>query len=96
MPFQIENMMHEVKHSKIDDTGNLVDEINFEDFIWLYINHRPAFAVPADKLKKAFNIFAEEVKENSVMTRDTFIKTLQEKGIGCSNSSQICQFTLSF
>jgi len=85
--------MHEVKQNRMADTGNLVNEIDFEDFVRLYINHRPAFGVSADKLKKAFDTFSEEVKENSAVTRDILIKTLQEKGTG--NSQSVSEMPIS-
>ncbi|XP_069672269.1 cilia- and flagella-associated protein 251-like isoform X2 [Periplaneta americana] len=78
--YEVENMIHEVKNSKLAKTRKAVTEINFEDFVCLFINHRPAFGISTDEVKKAFDTLADNVTENSVMDRDTFISKLQEEG----------------
>ena len=73
-------MIREVTHSKMSNLGELVNDVEFEDFIRLYINHRPAFGVSTDNLKCAFDTFATEEKENSLITREAFLDALLEKG----------------
>jgi len=51
---EIKNMTAEVKYSKFGETGEYVDRIAFEDFVRLYVNHRPVFAVGPDQIKQAF------------------------------------------
>ncbi|KAJ9575107.1 hypothetical protein L9F63_007768, partial [Diploptera punctata] len=77
--YEIENMMHEVTHSKMSETGKLVNEIEFEDFVRLYINHHPAFGVSAENLKAAFDTFASEEQDNSQITKEAFLEALLEK-----------------
>ncbi|OPJ75032.1 WD repeat-containing protein 66 isoform B [Patagioenas fasciata monilis] len=53
---KIEEMINEVKFSKYVDTGEQVTKISLEDFIKLYINHRPAFGLSMKKIQRAFQV----------------------------------------
>lgn len=49
-------MINEVKFSEYVDTGEQVTKISLEDFIKLYINHRPAFGLSMKKIQRAFQV----------------------------------------
>lgn len=42
---EIQNMISEVKSKNFEVTGKSEDKINFDDFLQLYVNHRPVFQV---------------------------------------------------
>lgn len=63
--------MREVCYRYYAETGELREEITFEEFVRLYVNHRPAFGLTMDHTKEAFRTFVEEhltdVEEPSLM-----------------------------
>ncbi|KAF4709979.1 hypothetical protein FOZ63_022065, partial [Perkinsus olseni] len=40
---EVQNMLAEVRYSRFFETGRYVEKVTFEDFVRLYINHRPTF-----------------------------------------------------
>mmetsp|Transcript_6084 Transcript_6084/g.15041 ORF Transcript_6084/g.15041 Transcript_6084/m.15041 type:complete len:941 (+) Transcript_6084:536-3358(+) len=50
---EIQNMISEVKSKNFEVTGKSEDKINFDDFLQLYVNHRPVFQVDNAKLEHA-------------------------------------------
>nr|XP_034188780.1 cilia- and flagella-associated protein 251-like isoform X1 [Osmia lignaria] len=83
---EIEIFMGEISYRNYADTGQLVEEVTFEEFVKLYINHRPAFGISMHQLQEAFQIFSNPHRrvslkeENPVMTRDRFVKILFGEG----------------
>ncbi|KAG6804081.1 cilia- and flagella-associated protein [Apis mellifera caucasica] len=74
---EIENFMGEVAYRDYAETGNLVDNINFEDFVKLYINHRPYSGISKNKILEAFRIFSNQLHEDDpFLTRDQFMRLL--------------------
>ncbi|XP_053328771.1 cilia- and flagella-associated protein 251 [Spea bombifrons] len=78
---EVENMLNEVKFSEYVDTGKQVTHINLEDFIKLYINHRPAFGLCMDEIQNAFRVLglANEKGEESINRAD-LLQLLQTRG----------------
>ncbi|XP_071629045.1 cilia- and flagella-associated protein 251-like [Temnothorax longispinosus] len=86
---EIDNIMAEVRYKYVE-TSKLVEEISFEEFVRLYVNHRPAFGLCIRHIKKAFCTFVEESSvsmDNPTLTREqlidillggTILKTLME------------------
>ncbi|NXM01932.1 CF251 protein, partial [Tyrannus savana] len=78
---QIEEMINEVKFSKYVDTGEQVTEINLEDFIKLYINHRPALGLSMKSLQRAFQVLGyDNEKGDKVIDRGDLLSLLQCRG----------------
>ena len=50
---EIKNMTAEIKYSKFSETGEAVDRVGFEEFVKLYVNHRPVFAVGPQQIGTA-------------------------------------------
>jgi WD40 repeat protein/Ca2+-binding EF-hand superfamily protein len=75
---EIKNMINEVKYSKFGESGQIVDRIGFEDFVKLYVNHRPVFSVGPEQIRQAF----EALKKNSPgpIPRGMLLDLLQTKG----------------
>lgn len=74
--------MGEISYRNYAETGQLVEEITFEDFVKLYINHRPVYEISLNKLREAFQIFKNPNRisfldeENPVLTRKQFLNIL--------------------
>ncbi|KAF7417468.1 hypothetical protein HZH68_000121 [Vespula germanica] len=76
---ELENILCEVSYKNYAETGQLLEEITFEDFVKLYINHRPVFGYSTKEMKKAFASFCETKSVNDedlVLTRDQFMNIL--------------------
>ncbi|NXO76942.1 CF251 protein, partial [Sitta europaea] len=78
---EIEDMINEVKFSKYADTGEEVTKINLDDFIKLYINHRPALGLSMKTIQGAFQVLGYNNKKgNKVIDRGHFLSLLQCRG----------------
>ncbi|NXA37322.1 CF251 protein, partial [Eudromia elegans] len=78
---KIEEMLNEVKFSEYVDTGKQVTKINLEDFIKLYINHRPAFGLSMKKIRRAFQVLGyDNEKGEKVIDRGDLLLLLQRRG----------------
>jgi Ca2+-binding EF-hand superfamily protein len=75
---EVKNMITEIKYSKFSETGEAVDRVGFEDFVKLYVNHRPVFAVGPQQIVTAFD--AMKRQEEGFLNRDTLIDLLTKNG----------------
>lgn len=67
-------MIDEISHK-------FIEEINFQDFVKFYINHRPTFGVSLKQFKEAFQTFGDLKNfENPILSKDTFLDVLFGKG----------------
>ena len=82
--------MGEVSYKNYAETGELIEEINFEEFIQLYVNHRPVFGISMEQYKNAFRNFGNPKEiENPTLTRKTFLDILFGKaGLGFKEKSE--------
>lgn len=82
--FKIENIMTEVSYKQYIETDKLVEKITFEEFVRLYVNHRPAFGICMRQIKEAFRTFIDENSinmENPTLTREQFMDVLLGRAI---------------
>ncbi|XP_050474975.1 cilia- and flagella-associated protein 251-like isoform X4 [Bombus huntii] len=83
---EIEILMGEISYRDYAETGHLVEEIKFEDFVKFYINHRPAFGISLHQIQEAFQVFANSDQmpasqaENPALTREQFMRILLGEG----------------
>ncbi|XP_064248583.1 cilia- and flagella-associated protein 251 isoform X2 [Passer domesticus] len=78
---EIEEMINEVKFSEYADTEEEVTEINLDDFIKLYINHRPALGLSMKTIQRAFQVLGYDNKKgDKVIDRGDFLSLLQCRG----------------
>ncbi|XP_066594488.1 cilia- and flagella-associated protein 251-like [Prorops nasuta] len=81
---EFENIVNEVSYKNYARTGQLVEEINFQSFVKLYINHRPVFGFSFQELKKAFlnlSSSASARPDDLILTRDQFLNVVLGKGL---------------
>ncbi|XP_071860274.1 cilia- and flagella-associated protein 251 isoform X2 [Bombus fervidus] len=83
---EIEILMGEISYRDYAETGHLIEEIKFEDFVKFYINHRPAFGISLHQIQEAFQVFANSDQipasqpENPALTREQFMRILLGEG----------------
>lgn len=74
----MENLIVEAKYKVFNRAP--VSEIEFEEFVKLYLNHRPAFGEHYKRLRLAFRNFANISNEGYVMSREDLIDILTSQG----------------
>ncbi|XP_063531343.1 cilia- and flagella-associated protein 251-like [Cydia strobilella] len=76
--YEVENLLTEAKFKVYQPTP--FAEVDFEEFVKLYLNHRPAFGEELGRVRNAFRTFASLEKEDYVMSRDEFVDMLGSYG----------------
>ncbi|XP_038151388.1 cilia- and flagella-associated protein 251 [Cyprinodon tularosa] len=78
---ELEDMQNEIKFSQFAETGKHVTDIGLEEFIKLYINHRPAFGISSEELVQAFHVLGKkEGTEVPVLLKNDLLELLQAEG----------------
>ena len=83
---EINNIQREVRHMKhLENAKEKSDDINFETFVKIYLNHRPYIELDVDKIEDSFNNMKNEVKyhlfhedNETIIVRERLIECLQE------------------
>ncbi|XP_026742733.1 cilia- and flagella-associated protein 251-like isoform X2 [Trichoplusia ni] len=89
--YEVENLIVEAKYKVFNRAP--VSEIEFEEFVKLYLNHRPAFGEHYKRLRLAFRNFANISNEGYVMSREDLIDILTSQGERFSR--ELCWYLLS-
>ncbi|CAG08438.1 unnamed protein product, partial [Tetraodon nigroviridis] len=77
---EIKDIENEVKFSEFAETGTYVTSINIEEFIKLYINHRPVLGI-CEEFIQAFNVLGDcDGAGQLVLQKEELLKMLKERG----------------
>ena len=57
---EIENMSNEIRYKNFMTTGEAQDELGIEEFIRLYVNHRPVNPLNSNEIDNAFEVIEEK------------------------------------
>ena len=68
---EIENMCSEVKYATFLEDGLTREEISFDDFLALYVNHRPVFGVGKSQIQEAFEALADKLGRRGASDGDS-------------------------
>jgi hypothetical protein len=74
---EIQNMITEIKYSKFSETGEVVERVGFEDFVKLYVNHRPVFAVGPRQVQLAVDAMK---REEGPLSKQMLLSLLTKQG----------------
>uniref|UniRef100_A0A673KS64 Cilia- and flagella-associated protein 251 n=1 Tax=Sinocyclocheilus rhinocerous TaxID=307959 RepID=A0A673KS64_9TELE len=78
---ELEDMQNEVKFSRYAETRNYVTDIDLEEFIKLYVNHRPASGIARQELCNAFQVLGKpDERGRYTIDRDELLELLQARG----------------
>lgn len=78
---QVMDIENEIKFSKFAETGKHVTDIDLEDFIKLYVNHRPAFGI-CNEFMQAIHVLGNcDSKGQLVLQKQELLKMLKDRGL---------------
>ncbi|XP_056135303.1 cilia- and flagella-associated protein 251 [Lampris incognitus] len=78
---ELEDIRIEVKLCNYAETGKYVTDINLEEFIKLYINHRPAFGISKDEIMQTFQVLGDfDMMGEPMLQRNKLLELLQARG----------------
>ena len=82
---EINNIQREVRHMKhLENSKEKSDDINFETFVKIYLNHRPYIELDVDKIEDSFDNMKNQEKyhfqhdDETIIVRERLIECLQE------------------
>jgi len=76
---EVQNMKDEVRFSVYSDRGDPTTSVEIDDFIRLFVNHRPVYGIGKDNIETAFGALAGDVGSLQ-LTRDELISALKQEG----------------
>ncbi|CAB1319806.1 unnamed protein product [Coregonus sp. 'balchen'] len=77
---ELEDMQNEVKFIRYAETGRYVTDIDLEELIKLYVNHRPAFGISRKELLHIFQVLGDPyVTREPVVNRDELLELFQDR-----------------
>ena len=72
--------MEEISYKNYAETGQLVGEISFKEFVKLYVNHRPVLGISRNQVQEAFGAFSKNRSDNPSLTSKQLLQVLYGGG----------------
>jgi len=87
---EVKNMIDEVRYSVLTEEGQHKSHITREDFIKLFVNHRPVYGIGKNNIIEAFQALVQEDggtadSENLFLYKPSFLKRLERDGESMRN-----------
>jgi len=84
---EVKNMIDEVRYSVLTEEGQHKSHITREDFIKLFVNHRPVYGIGKNNIIEAFQALVQEDggtadSENMFLYKPSLLKRLERDGEG--------------
>ena len=76
---EVQNMKDEVRFSVYSDRGDPTTSVEIDDFIRLFVNHRPVYGIGKDNIETAFGALAGDAGSLQ-LTRAELILALKQEG----------------
>ena len=76
---EVQNMKDEVRFSVYSDRGDPTTSVEIDDFIRLFVNHRPVYGIGKDNIETAFAALAGDAGTLQ-LTRDELWTALRQEG----------------
>ena len=70
---EVAHMMDEVRFSKFSVDGQAIEHVKIEDFIKLFVNHRPVYGIGKNDIDQAFKDLASD-ENGHQLTKGKFLK----------------------
>lgn len=82
--YQADDLLADIRLREFDETGCERHDVSFEEFVMLYINHRPAHGICLSELQEAFQDIVQTADEptRESIDKNDFIDTICSQG-GC-------------
>ncbi|XP_048833983.1 cilia- and flagella-associated protein 251 isoform X1 [Brienomyrus brachyistius] len=78
---ELQDMHNEVRFSRYAETGKYVTDVGLEEFIKLYVNHRPAFEAYMPEMERLFELLGcPNDKGEQCLNREELLDVLQARG----------------
>lgn len=74
------NMIDEVRCQFLADTAQATTEVKLDEFIKLFVNHRPVYGIGQNNIEEAFNALCEQEGSMKSIRREVLMKMLMEEG----------------
>ena len=76
---EIDNMEKEIKYSKMSETGQEVQVLMIDEFLKLFVNHRPVYGITRNMIEDSLKVLLKN-KKTSTLKREDFIDALTKEG----------------
>ena len=63
---EVTSMMDEVRYSTFSERGVATEEVRIDDFIKLFVNHRPVYGIGKNDIEQAFRDLVGENEDNNL------------------------------
>jgi Ca2+-binding EF-hand superfamily protein len=78
---EVKNMVDEVKNSQLAKEGIPTTHVSLDEFIKLFVNHRPVYGIGKNNIQEAFNSLLEAAKStNGSIMREELLNYLEKEG----------------
>ncbi|OMJ77112.1 hypothetical protein SteCoe_23386 [Stentor coeruleus] len=74
---EIDNMINEVKYSKFTDTGKVVNHLDMDTLLRVFVNHRPVYGVDRNEIRESFKVLSKDIGS---LPKEKIIDLLLSKG----------------